>query len=73
VRSREDVLLALDKVIRYYEGNEPSSPIPLLIRRARRLVAKGFVDIVKDLMPGAVTEIETIGGESYSAKPADSS
>ena len=68
IRSREDVIRALDRVCRYYEAKEPSSPIPLLLRRAQRLVAKSFVEIVRDLTPGAISEVETIGGEDYSTQ-----
>lgn len=67
IRSREDVVSTLDKVCRYYETNEPSSPIPLLLRRARRLVAKSYVEIVQDLTPGAMSEVETIGGQNLTS------
>ncbi len=67
IRSREDVVSTLDKVCRYYETNEPSSPIPLLLRRARRLVAKSYVEIVQDLTPSAISEVETIGGMDVSS------
>lgn len=62
IASPQDVLLALDKVCQYYERHEPSSPVPLLIRRAQRLVSKSFVDIVRDLSPEAMQRIELIGG-----------
>ena len=62
IRSREDVLAALEKVCRYYEQHEPSSPVPLLVRRAKRLVAKSFVEIIRDLSPETTKQIENIGG-----------
>lgn len=62
VRSREDVLRVLDKACEYFERNEPSSPVPLLLKRARRLVSKDFMDIVRDLAPGGVQEAEKIFG-----------
>jgi type VI secretion system protein ImpA len=58
VRSREDVVMLLDKICGYYERNEPSSPLPLLLQRCRRLAALSFVDIVKDLAPAALQQIE---------------
>ena len=67
IKTREDVILALDKVCRYYDGHEPSSPIPLLIRRAQRLVAKSYVEIVRDLTPGAMSDVETLGGQDFSS------
>jgi type VI secretion system protein ImpA len=62
VSSREDVVLQLDRLCEYYRRHEPSSPVPLLLRRARRLVAKDFMDIIRDLTPGGVAEAELLGG-----------
>jgi len=64
VNSREDVIRLIDKICDYYHAHEPSSPIPLLLQRAKRLVRKGFMDIVRDLAPDGVGQIETIGGVS---------
>lgn len=63
IASREDVVRALNKVLEYYGKHEPSSPVPMLIRRAQRLVTMGFVDIIRDLSPGALDQIRAIGGE----------
>jgi type VI secretion system protein ImpA len=63
IRSRDDVLHALDAICAYYARNEPSSPVPLLLERCKRLVAMSFLDIVKDMMPDGVTTIETIAGK----------
>src|ERR1051326_6730346 len=38
IQSRADVVKALDLISRYYVQNEPSSPVPLIIDRAKRLV-----------------------------------
>jgi type VI secretion system protein ImpA len=62
VSSREDVVLQLDRLCEYYRRHEPSSPVPLLLRRAKRLVAKDFMDIIRDLTPGGVAEAELLGG-----------
>jgi len=62
IRSPRDVLSALEKVCQYYERHEPSSPVPLLVRRAQRLVSKNFLEIVRDLSPEATRQIESIGG-----------
>jgi type VI secretion system protein ImpA len=62
VRSRDDVVMLLDKIIGYYERNEPSSPLPLLLQRCRKLAALSFLDIVKDLAPSALQQVELIGG-----------
>jgi len=62
IRSPKDVLSALEKVCQYYELHEPSSPVPLLLRRAQRLVSKSFLEIVRDLSPETTRQIESIGG-----------
>jgi len=62
VRSPQDVMMALDKICRYYELNEPSSPVPLILRRAQRLVSKSFIEIIRDLSPDAVQQIDVICG-----------
>jgi type VI secretion system protein ImpA len=62
VESREDVIRLLDKCCEYYRRHEPSSPIPLLLQRAKRLVSKDFLELVQDLAPGGVSEVRSIGG-----------
>jgi type VI secretion system protein ImpA len=62
IRNRKDVVHTLDALCEYYARHEPSSPIPLLLQRAKRLVDKGFMDIMRDLAPGGVAEAEVIGG-----------
>jgi len=62
IRSPKDVLSALEKVCQYYERHEPSSPVPLLVRRAQRLVSKSFVEIIRDLSPEARKQVENLGG-----------
>lgn len=64
IRSREDVVRVLDKACEYFERHEPSSPIPLLLRRAKRLVSKDFMEILRDLAPDGVEQAEKIGGTS---------
>src|SRR5439155_26871758 len=39
IRSPQDVVAALDRICFYYDRNEPSSPVPLLLQCARRLVS----------------------------------
>ena len=62
INSPTDVSSALDRIIGYYHKNEPSSPIPLLLERAKRLVNADFMTIMKDMAPGGVDNVEVIGG-----------
>jgi type VI secretion system protein ImpA len=60
VASSKDVIAALDKVIRYYDQWEPSSPVPLIVLCAKQMVQKKFLDISKILTPDAITVLEKI-------------
>jgi type VI secretion system protein ImpA len=62
IASRDDVVRAIDRICDYYSRSEPSSPVPLLLQRARRLATGSFVDIVRDLAPDALAEIEKVCG-----------
>lgn len=62
VRSRRDAIVMIDKVIDYFARHEPSNPAPLLLERAKRLIDMNFVDIIRDMVPDGLTQIETIAG-----------
>jgi type VI secretion system protein ImpA len=62
IGSRADVVRVLGQICEYYAQNEPSSPIPILLRRAQRLVSMSFLDIVRELAPAGMSEIENIRG-----------
>jgi len=64
VRSRDDVLRAIDAICAYYARAEPSSPVPLLLQRGRRLVTMSFVDIVKDMVPESMPSLQKIAGKT---------
>lgn len=64
VRSRDDVLRAIDAICAYYARAEPSSPVPLLMQRGRRLVTMSFLDIVKDMVPESIPNLQKIAGKT---------
>jgi type VI secretion system protein ImpA len=63
LRSRQEAIRALDLVCRYLERHEPTNPAPLFIRRAQRLMTKNFMDIVRDLLPDSLANLERLTGE----------
>jgi type VI secretion system protein ImpA len=63
LRSRQDAVQLLELVCKYMEQHEPSNPAPLFIRRAQRLIQMNFVEIVKDLMPDSLSQLERLAGE----------
>lgn len=62
ITRREDVVEGLDKIISWLERNEPSSPLPMLLKRAKRLSTMSFLDILRDISPDGVTQAVMIGG-----------
>jgi type VI secretion system protein ImpA len=66
LRNREDVKRLLDQICDFLQRTEPSNPAPLLIRRARRLVDMNFMDIIGDLAPDALSQIERLAGTEAS-------
>lgn len=60
--SREDVVQTLERICDYYHLHEPSSPVPLLLKRAQRLVHGSFVDIIRDLAPEGLSQVVTVCG-----------
>lgn len=62
IASRADVVRMLDKINKYYQQYEPSSPVPLLLERAKRLVPKNFFEIMEDLAPDGMTQLLAVSG-----------
>ena len=53
VKSRQDAIRALDAVAAFFKRTEPSSPIPMFLERAKRLVSKDFLEVLADIAPDA--------------------
>lgn len=49
IRSREDVVRAIDTICGYYEQVEPSSPVPYILRRAQKMAGMNFIEAVQEL------------------------
>lgn len=63
IRSRQDAVAAMEGIARYFRRHEPSSPIPLLMERAKRLVDMDFLSILRDVAPDAVAQGEKLRGD----------
>lgn len=66
IRSRQDAVAAMDRISRYFRNHEPSSPVPLLMERAKRLVDMDFLSILRDVAPDAVAQGEKLRGDGNS-------
>ncbi len=62
IASRDDVLKTLDRILAYYASHEPSSPVPVLLTRAKTLVTADFAAIVRNLIPDGLSQFENLRG-----------
>ncbi|MEC5408462.1 type VI secretion system protein TssA [Paraburkholderia sp. MPAMCS5] len=62
ISDRQDVVRMIDRICAYYQRHEPSSPVPMLLMRARRLVDKSFMEILQDLAPEGMGQARQVGG-----------
>ena len=64
IESPQDVSRCIDRICDYYARHEPSSPVPLLLRRAQRLIGRDFLALLRDIAPGGINELRVLAGET---------
>ncbi len=62
--SRTDAIRTLEQVAIFVRKTEPSSPAPMFIDRAVKMLQADFATIVRELMPDSKSHIELLGGLS---------
>jgi len=62
IATREEAQRAIDLICEYLERTEPTNPAQLLLRRARKLISKNFLELVRELAPDALPEVARIMG-----------
>ncbi|HEX8755753.1 MAG TPA: type VI secretion system protein TssA [Steroidobacteraceae bacterium] len=62
IGTREEAIRTLDAVAAFFRTSEPSSPVPLFIERAKRLVGKDFLAVLEDVIPDSVDQAKSVGG-----------
>jgi type VI secretion system protein ImpA len=62
ITSRSEVERSLDLIIDFYERTEPSSPIPHLARRMRKMVPMNFIQLMEEVAPGGMKEFRSLAG-----------
>ena len=60
--SRQEAIRAIDAATSFFRKYEPSSPVPILLERARRLVSKGFMEVLEDIAPDGLAQARIVGG-----------
>ncbi len=62
VTSRNDVMKVIDMACDYYAEHEPSSPVPLLLLRAKKVIDTDFREILDEFRLGNPSSIDEIFG-----------
>jgi type VI secretion system protein ImpA len=60
IRTRDDVVKALDAICAYYARHEPASPVPLALKRARAWVNLDFLTVLRDIAPDSLSDARRV-------------
>lgn len=60
--SRKDIELCIDQMCEYFAEYEPSSPVPLLLKRSKKLLNMNFIDIMKEIATDGLEQVNSLGG-----------
>jgi len=63
VSGREDVVKSLEAICDYFAKYEPSSPVPLLLIRAAKMVNMDFKELLNELAPDGLSQAENVYGK----------
>jgi type VI secretion system protein ImpA len=72
IRNRDDVVKALDAICAYYARNEPASPVPLALKRARAWVTLDFLTVLRDIAPDSLSDARRVLMQSETEDERDS-
>lgn len=64
ITSRSEAQLLLEKVKQYFLRHEPSHPAPLMIDRMQKVLDLNFMEMIRDLAPDGVHQLENIFGRN---------
>jgi type VI secretion system protein ImpA len=63
INNREDIIKALGLICDYYEKNEPSSPVPMMLERVVKMVDMNYREIFSEFQLGADSVLDKIFGQ----------
>lgn len=63
IRSRQEIILMLDRILEYFQHFEPSHPAPIFIRRTKQMIGMDFISIVEDLLPDSLNTLQQFTGK----------
>lgn len=58
----EEIRRRLDEICAWYAANEPASPVPVVLRRARGLIGMDFAALLQAVAPGGLSEFRSLAG-----------
>jgi type VI secretion system protein ImpA len=62
IHGRADIEIMLERICRWYATNEPASPVPDLLERAKRLVSQNFLTLLLELAPAGAEQFRHLAG-----------
>ncbi|CAN5315792.1 type VI secretion system ImpA family N-terminal domain-containing protein [soil metagenome] len=62
IQSRDDAIRAIDMICDYLDRTEPTNPAQLILRRARNLISRNFLQLMKELAPESLAEVARVMG-----------
>lgn len=64
INNRDDIIKALGLICDYYEKNEPSSPVPMMLGRVTKMVNMNYREIFTEFQLGADSALDKIFGQA---------
>ena len=68
IQGRDDVVEMLEVLCQYLDRFEPGSPVQIMLRRARRMMDMTFLELIQELAPEGLGQIERAIGASLEQK-----
>lgn len=65
INSRADVLQTLDRLCDFLARTEPGSPVPMVLRRAQKMMNMNFLELMNDLAPDGLNQAERVVGARF--------
>lgn len=62
LRSRQDVVVLLDKISEFLQRTEPTNPVPLILARAKRLMEMNFLELLQEIAPDGLVQAKNVTG-----------
>jgi type VI secretion system protein ImpA len=59
-QSRADVITAMDAIARFFAEHEPTSPVPLMLKRVRAWVKMDFLQLLNEIAPNAMDDAQRL-------------